>query len=594
MVFSNRKISVGDPAERRACFSRFILPFRWQAQKVLATSAGGPAFRRASKHDWIYSAIENGQVVDDDRCRYFTPEIAELLYHRASWFVLDESKGTSGESVAWWKKSFKVRSGLENASHQYEVELRPPALILFEYSDAGDIFSNDARGGIFRTGFLVVEAFFPNPNQAPKFEDLLRFNEIFRFWRCPFKKHAEFCKNELRAIYDGMFGPGTSPNEGHCDPKLYADRWMGLFRHPIQDADGKLFYVMPQAWVDENNRQPNGDPHWLVHPDDRAFVMTCAFLDGHVDLSSGQTSTTNEVPWATAVGAAFAEVLPTTPPLAGHWVRLLNVDRPRWRNDNGSCSRFEYTWALERTYRRWAHDGCLYGFNLHSMALLAGPASDSDPHGEPPLALHCGSLYFDVTLLLLYLRVSLFRFSKRLHQISARTRAVPDASRHWETWAEDFGEIRWNFLQFENLYQFPLLSNQQQNVEMYTLQRAHMDIQELYDEIDKEVRSSDEVLNNKLDQNRNELAVLLNVVALVGVAAALALAWMDAHSPETLGVLCFLLLSLVFFICMWGVIFLSKPISRRMLWVSSRWPPWPPGQNRGASETPLRKRTSEE
>ena len=65
-------------------------------------------------------------------------------------------------------------------------------------------------------------------------------------------------------------------------------------------------------------------------------------------------------------------------------------------------------WAAERTYRRWAHYGTLYGYTYHSGTMLSGPSY------EPPTCQHFKEFYFEQALLMLYIRVGLFRFSKEL------------------------------------------------------------------------------------------------------------------------------------------------------------------------------------
>ena len=628
-----RKIAVGNPSKKRASFTRFVLPFAWHKQ-VERSSSNFPHFRRADANDWIHSAIDGHRVMEQDRCRYFTPEAAELLYHRATWFIFQEKEKATADSSAVWKR-FGVESGLKDTDRKYQVALRSPALILFE--SIGKDTPEQEDPDLLRSGFLVIEAFFPDEAHAPTFEDLLRFNEIFRYWRCPYEKHAtEFCNKELNSIYKGIFGSGTGDDQEKNLQRLYAQQWAELFRHAIKDGQKKPFFVMPQEWLskDENDsgvyRQRNGDPRWLIQPDDRAFTVACVFLDGDLPTNNSPQGALTQR-WADVVASGFEGATSQVansplPSLSGHWVKILNIDRPFWPKDDGSCSRFEYLWAAERTYRRWAHDGSLYGFTPHSMALMAGVkklncdlrlmsvteeshipdegkglmivaqvnqrlyfsifddkgksvlvdkagksvkrkseadiepalseelntlkskldglweargltqdqkneiiaavASIIDPHGEPPLARHCGSLYFDASLLLLYVRASLFRFSNRLHEVSAEVRnnQIPESSPDWKDWASKFAKIRWQFLQFENLYQFPLLSNQQQHLEMYEIQRRCMDIQELYKEIDKEVQSSDHVLNNKLDNQRNQFTEALNVVAAVGLGLSVGLA----------------------------------------------------------------------
>ena len=113
---------------------------------------------------------------------------------------------------------------------------------------------------------------------------------------------------------------------------------------------------------------------------------------------------------------------------------------------------------------------------------------------EPPLWRHFGGMYFDQALLLLYVRISLFRFSLKLNGISEASLDSRQEVDSREQWTMKFQALRWHFALFANLYQFPLLSNQQQGLEMYTLARKHMDIDAFFDEIQKEIEGRHEYL----------------------------------------------------------------------------------------------------
>ena len=130
-------------------------------------------------------------------------------------------------------------------------------------------------------------------------------------------------------------------------------------------------------------------------------------------------------------------------------------------------------------------------------------------------------MYFDQVLLLLYMRVTLFRFSRELSVVSGRmlklTNSGEDSASAMDGWRQDFRELRLSFTCFENLYQFPLFSNQQQAVELYVRAREGLDIDGLYKEVAGEIRSSDELLESEVGEKRNKLAELLNNVAFWGL-----------------------------------------------------------------------------
>ena len=232
--------------------------------------------------------------------------------------------------------------------------------------------------------------------------------------------------------------------------------------------------------------------------DHRAFVWSYAFLSESLSSRFG--------------GPA------DRPEYYGHWVKLLNVDSPsgyfagswpsaRQELATNDTSAFEREWARPRTYHRWARWSSYYGFSPHSGVLLstALPSpSDID------LGRHFVTMYFDQALLLLYLRTAAFSFSARVAHLGAELRDdLTEATRYLrkrshrrkraeykviENHREAFADLRREFMSFASLYQFPLLSTQQQSVEMYTLARHYMDVDELFRDVASEIDAADRVI----------------------------------------------------------------------------------------------------
>ena len=507
----------GNPHCHRATFTRFILPFKWSLSSFSSLDRARPFFRPARQTDWLHAATATKSFdqphLDLQRRRYVTKETESLLFETASWFVLES---TEPARTPW--REFLVESDLKSPA--YKVALRHPALVLFECSPRSVRENNtdDADAQLLRNGFLIHEAYFPET--APSFADLLRFNEIFRYWRGPNREHERYCAPELKSIAKGV----RAAKDCDGERPLYAAQWEDLMSIPVELMPGKAFAPIAPAETTLTT------PDCMINPDDRAFTMPFAVVDGVKSVAPPEKQESQD---GSPLCRSFLPAATAVPPRAtpGYWVKLLNVDRPKLdendRVDNlGLATDFEAEWADRRTYKRWAHDNSLYGFCEHSFAAMVSATfkDGSTPiHGEPPVALHFGKMYFDVTLLLLYLRVTVMRFSQRLHAITRTAEGESTTSREILRWERDFHKVRWQFLLLENLYQFPLLSNQQQHLEMYTLHREWMNIKDLYTEIDKEVRSSDEFLDNEMDKQRNELATRLNWVAAVGLGLSVAL-----------------------------------------------------------------------
>jgi hypothetical protein len=511
-------LRTGDPAVEPASFTRFALPFVWKLE------AGAVA---TSPPSLFYDEIQPAGIVA--RARYFTPETADVLFKRARWFalrrepdVIAEPKTANPDGPDRSRGSeefrrFRLRIG---DADEIEIALAMPQLVLFEAK-------GDRRVDLASTGFLLVDIYFPKDFKIdsavapspPTLDDLLLLNELFRYWRQPFDSHPrkehrsargttrfQTMMSKVAKVVHEAGGPAMDP---------YLDRWDWLLSLPIK-CDGRFRALTletckaARSWAGAKDapRVPKAKmtpteavdlkalidrTGWVAYTDERAFVWTCAITaHGAKDLTSF---------WK------------TDPSLTGMWVRLLNVDAP----STSPATAFEKEWVRGRTYERWKHFGTLYGFNTHSAAMLASPCS------EPPICRHFSELYFDQILLLLYLRVSIFRFEVQLARISENL--VGDL---WGQTSNEFRKLRAAFSFLTNLYRFPLVSSQQQGIEMYVHMRDALDINELFTEVQEEIKTTHEMFEFTTTSKMGEataflaigallIGVLTTVVALLGV-----------------------------------------------------------------------------
>jgi len=246
---------------------------------------------------------------------------------------------------------------------------------------------------------------------------------------------------------------------------------------------------------------------WVVYADNRAFVWTCGVMGSGDGEGAG----------AGSLSQRFGRDV-RAPHLFGHWLRLVNIDPPADtpEGSHSIVSRFERDWIKAATYLRWAHEGSWYGYSQHAGAAILPPKED------PPLWKHFRDIYFDQVLLLLYLRVSTFRFSQRLSEISAQARQKKRQDQ--QAFHEEFQKLRWAFALLTNLYRFPLISNQQQGIEMYTLARRQLDVDELFEEVEQEIRASEEYLSSRVNLRHAKTAAGLQVVATLAIPVGIALA----------------------------------------------------------------------
>jgi len=486
------RLACGDPEQEYTgvSYSRFVLPFAY-APEPIAGGAQAPSF------------IPAEPVNRDGREAYLTEETARVLFKRARWLRLEDPSHTWPQRV-----TLQFRDGFH-----WAVGISAPWFVLFEWPENG---ARACDADVLQTGFLIVEVHFAkdsgdpgDPWRGPILDDLLELNELFRYWRRPFPEHPDRgYKDLLGPLRIGLAGDTdeTIANCTRADAEwIYTGRWSSLLDVPVRIDATTWRLVRAGTGV---RSQPED---WAVYSDNRAFMWSCAsVLDGGHGLER-----------------AFGE--PSLEPWRfGHWVKLMNVDEPAKsgrdrrgctealeRRTNGSTS-FEQEWARERTYRRWVHEGTYYGFTYHSGALLARP-----DHGLP-VWHHFGQMYFDQVLLLFYLRVTLFRFSRELTQFSERMRDCRQTGEGIEGWQEEFQLLRQAFTIFTNLYQFPLISNQQQAIEMYALAREHMDVNGLYGEIQEEIHHTHDYLAAQTSLGLAHTTTRLTVVATLGLVFALA------------------------------------------------------------------------
>lgn len=528
----NPLLLVGDPDASCACFSRFVLPFAYQLQrdKDRRLSQSTWQFQEAKEPDWFHSAGVSNGWPETERKNYLTQETRTVLYQRARWFVLRRQVSGVEKPVRDFYLDLFPRS-----NEKVRALLRAPGLVLFEFPTDPAQISEAER--ILLSGFLVLEAYFEASQPAlpgfrrPRLADLLTFNEFFRYWQCPYAIHPRK-KGYLDAL--GLkvdFTTDETPVDGSQsnlhDEAVYFDRWTSWLKHPLA-WNGNEYALMPDEWRETARtkvlRQTSSHPsdlHWMIYADNRAYVWTGAIhWDGQEkDPKTGYCGD----PVLEHTITKCAKDADAMPDGIGGWVKLLNVDQPGF--DLTQFHRnapFEQKWAQERTYKRWAHYGALYGYNYHCGALLTSPCE------EPPSWRHFREIYFDQALLMLYIRVTLFRFSEQLTAYSGEF-AKKSAQEDLTEFENRFRELRWRFTLFVNLYQFPLVSNQQQGVELYSLLRKQMDVGELYNEVKAEIENTHEFLADRQQQDISNSAFALTIYATFGLLFGIVVSFFSAN-----------------------------------------------------------------
>lgn len=492
------QLECGDPQSSPATFSRFVFPFAYVPMKWPEESIPR---RKSEKNPLVYIEMsdsdtsEHSDLLMQVRRDYFTHETQTVVFDSAKWLQMDPDR--------WRQTTWGEPIPLKSRGRTIPVSMLPPQLLLFEWSADAEEENGVDPTKIFQTGFLLCDLYFPDYVEQgchkPELDDLLLINDLFRYYLCPYPGHGKKyrpCLQEVPLTYQQEAGKDEKRKVGDADEDdkaAYLLRWTRLldYRARIDQQDWRL---VPEDFCEQTCNSSNHpcQDGAIPYADQRTYVWSAAILKGGAKALGRRLRTSQ---WC---AHQF-----------GHWIRLLNVDPP---DDSGvpskthnNVSQFERDWAWERTYHRWEEEGTWYGFSYHSGVLL-GPPSEM-----PPMWCHFRLMYFDMVILLLYVRISLFRFSRCLTEITTAAEITAPSS------LKKFENLRAAFSTFTIRYQFPLLSNQQQGIELYTLARKHFDIDDLYKEVKMEIDSTHDFMETLRQARLNKSA---NVLARLGIPLA--------------------------------------------------------------------------
>ena len=475
-------LKIGNPSDSdKATFTRFTLPFAYN----LKTTPSVTADDKKTAGDELFFELDPATDLSFiKRRKYFSREAALVLYNRASWFTLC----SNWDKTAWGGDGVDIKL----RGNSFRIKMLPPKLALFE---AGDLVDSDSSS-LLQTGFLMLDVYFPEQDNKPILDDLLQFNELFRYFGIPYDKHVESYEEALGKVpteyhiiddkdKDKKTNSKTIAGLIKRDEKdkllsgykeAYFSRWENLLGIPLS-INNKTYQLFSEAWATDAKKWAYDiyksplEEHWQVYADNRAFVWTAALLnDGSNALQqSFAKKNKKENDWQARN--------------YGHWLKLLNVDQAAETPEktHREISQFERDWADERTYKRWEQSGSWYGYSYHCGAMLGSQSGVF------------GLQYFDTNVLLFYVRMTLFRFNTRLSSLMDSTHPSCLLKKNSELRLQ-FQHLRSEFSYFSILYQTPLLSNQQQSLEMYEYNKKYFEVDALFQDVKKEIDETHDLL----------------------------------------------------------------------------------------------------
>lgn len=489
-------------AQKKQAFTRFCLPFSYEIERA---TGGDPAATgrfvevppQLQRNGWA--------VADQEREAYFTPETVLAIFRLAKRFRFADGKA-DGEFTAFhtWRLDHAAKK-----VRKLTWRLRPPEILLFEGRDAAAaaLAGKTGGGGPLALGLLMLDV---EPVGNVSAADLLDFNERYRYVLPPFDGHLDQPENGKISQAGFLWGCEWQERVSKSDSAAwdaYAGRFARWLAQPFEvNVGGRTERFCLTTTLQNKARDSfrarcespakwDTAPEalgWMTHPDARAYVWT--FLRTEY---------------------------PVTPqdPL---WCALLNVDG----GHGSSISEFEREWVDRRTYTRWAHYGTLYGFCEHAGACLV--VGKDEPVQLEPAFL---SVYWDMAALMLYVRTALFRYSLLLAHASAPLFAADRRASREQRHRLD--ELRRSFVWFANLYRYPLLSVQQQAVEMYGYMQRAMDIGDIYKEVQDQIQTSHDYLDLEQDRQLNRVVLWAAIIGLIfGLLSIEAVQYFGAQTPD--------------------------------------------------------------
>lgn len=451
-----------------------------------------------------------------DARRYFSEETSDSLYEFSRRFRLSGDREDRVWRTADWRSSASPhKEGTEPRTIRTEFEY--PQVVLFEWPTAisrakekREAADDHSRAHLLELGFLVLRTRLigvgNDPASFPTLDDQLLFNERFRYLR---GDHSGWWKsdNAVAGVWPSLLGEAANAPSTRCCTMAESwgrelfEGWSGLLRIPLE-CDEEFFRLFPGEWEDGACQWLQGEnaswQSWIAYPDHRAFTWTAVVLDEDDSAIKPEQ-------------LQLAEQFST-------WRRLLNVDEGDRRGESALPSKFDLDWTRDRTFYRWASGGTYYGFCGHAGAMLIRFGSKAPAH----LVSVFETIYLDMQLLLLYDRSIAFSLSGRLARLAReRWTGIPRPADD-ERQRED-ANLRDALDYFSNVYRFPLISNQQQAIELYTIARRALDVDVLVAEVETKVRAWDDNLEAEatMEAGKQQVELAQTAVRLTTVATLL-------------------------------------------------------------------------
>ncbi len=173
----------------------------------------------------------------------------------------------------------------------------------------------------------------------------------------------------------------------------------------------------------------------------------------------------------------------------------------------------------QQVYRRWSHQGTLYGFTSYSNVTMCFGTFDCDDHQlREGFLIHrmFDSRYYLMAIIALFYRATLLDFAERVALVSRRLYVDFQDARLSEQNIERTNLLRYEFLVFSNYWHFDELANKDEESEHFRMLSAVYDITSMKVEVEREIdklnSSLHEYYTSRNTQAVNRLAFLSTIL----------------------------------------------------------------------------------
>ncbi len=188
------------------------------------------------------------------------------------------------------------------------------------------------------------------------------------------------------------------------------------------------------------------------------------------------------------------------------WYRFIFVDGGSAGIDNINMKK---ELIQKHTYARWAGSGTLFGMSRYSFVLLTSPESSN-------LKQHMKSMYYQIALMVLFQRAMLLKFAEDVDRITKQFKA-----KEFKNHVNETGKLHIDFIRFINKYWFVEVTPQEHGTEIYKQWMGLLDLQKLYDEVQREIAEISEYVETGIASKTNRILLWLTWVGAIAAVLAL-------------------------------------------------------------------------